>query len=257
MTLFVSDLHLGRGTPAETASAEADARALLAASADALCDSGTLVLLGDVFDAYIEYRHLVPKTGLRLIAAVADLAERGARVVYVVGNRDPWHVGLFASFGVEVLHGGALLDLEGRRVWVEHGDAADPDRRRRGGRFAPAVHRFLRHPATARAFRNALPADGAFALARAFASRFGTDGAPDPAVAAALQSEGLERLRTTDAEIVVHGHSHAATRADAPSGTYLNAGYWFGARSYARLDSLPRPAGADGLALLRWPRPTP
>ena len=256
MTLFVSDLHLGRGTPAETAAADADARALLAAHADALCDGGTLVLLGDVFDQYIEYRHLVPKTGLRLTAAVADLADGGARVLYAVGNRDPWHLptarsraGLFASLGVEVLHQGRLVELEGRRVWLEHGDAYDPSRRRRGGRWAPAIHRALRAPSVARAFRNVLPADGAYALTRAVAARFGTDGTPDPAVAAALRDEALVRLRTTDAEIVVHGHSHAQARDERPSGTYLNPGYWFGARTYARLD-------ADGPALARWPSPS-
>ena len=258
MTLFVSDLHLGRGTAAETASAERDARALLDAHAAALCDGGTLVLLGDVFDQFLEYRHLVPKTGLRLTAALADLADGGARVLYAVGNRDPWHLpgGLFQDLGVEVLRGGALLELEGRRVWVEHGDAYDPGRRRasRGGRWAPAAHRLLRRPAVARAFRNALPADGAYALTRAVAARFGTDGTPDPAVAAALQAEALVRLRTTDAEIVVHGHSHAAARADGAAGTYLNPGYWFGARAYARLDP-PRPGGADGPALLRWTGP--
>ena len=251
MTLFVSDLHLGRGTAAETAAAERDARALLAAHADALCRGGTLVLLGDVFDQYLEYRHLVPRTGLRLTAAIADLVDGGARVVYAVGNRDPWHRpgGLFEDLGVEVLRGGRLLTLEGRRVWVEHGDAHDPSRRRRGGRWAPALHRVLRAPAVARAFRNALPGDGAYALTRTVAARFGTDGTPDPAVAAALHDEALVRLRTTDAEIVVYGHSHAAARADGGAGTYLNPGYWFGARAYAHLD-------ADGPALARFAGPS-
>ena len=250
MTLFVSDLHLGRGTPAETAAAERDAVAMLRAHLPELTGDapGTLVLLGDVYDQFIEYRHLVPKVGIRLAAAVADLADAGVRVVYAVGNRDPWHLGFWRELGAELLGEGALLELEGRAVWVEHGDALDPERRRlaRGGRLAPRLHRLLRHPAVARLYRTALPGDAGFGLARFVAQRAGTDGAPDPAVDAALARAARARLDTTPAELVVHGHSHSAACAPGASGTYLNPGYWFGARAYARLDD-------HGPALLRWP----
>ncbi len=41
------------------------------------------------------------------------------------------------------------------------------------------------------------------------------------------------------------GHSHAAALLPMPGGTYLNPGYWFAERTYARLD-------ARSLALARW-----
>ena len=91
LTLFVSDLHLGRGTRAASRSAEADFVALLDAHRDEL-DVGALVLLGDVFDQFIEYKHLVPKSAVRVLAELARLAQAGCQVTYVVGNRDPWHV---------------------------------------------------------------------------------------------------------------------------------------------------------------------
>ena len=73
MTLFLSDLHLGRGTPEATRDADRDAAALLRAHEAELTAGGTLVLLGDVFDQFVEYRHLVPKTAPRLAGAVAAL----------------------------------------------------------------------------------------------------------------------------------------------------------------------------------------
>ncbi|MEO0858505.1 MAG: metallophosphoesterase, partial [Bacteroidota bacterium] len=93
MILFLSDLHLGRGTPAESRAAERDVCALLDAHASAL---DALVLVGDVFDAYMEYRHLVPKGFVRLQGRLAALVDAGVPVTYVVGNRDPWHLDHFA-----------------------------------------------------------------------------------------------------------------------------------------------------------------
>ena len=46
-------------------------------------------------------------------------------------------------------------------------------------------------------------------------------------------------------DLVAFGHSHREALQTTPHGTYLNPGYWFGARTFARID-------ADGPALYRW-----
>ncbi|MEL7362386.1 MAG: metallophosphoesterase, partial [Bacteroidota bacterium] len=101
MILFLSDLHLGRGTPEASRAAERDVCALLDAHADTL---DALVLVGDLFDAYMEYRHLVPKGFVRLQGRLAALVDAGVTVTYVVGNRDPWHLDHFArEIGVRLV----------------------------------------------------------------------------------------------------------------------------------------------------------
>ena len=271
MLLLLSDLHLGRGTRAQTRAAERDAVALLRAHEgrivpDAGAEGGAaLVLLGDVYDQYIEYRHLVPKGAARLVGLLAEWADRGAEVVYVVGNRDPWHLDFFeGELGVRVVD---VWEARrgGRSLYIAHGDGHGTAR----GPAERLTHRLqpiLRAPLMARLYRMGLPGDAGYALARWTARRFGTDGTPEPAAARQLSAAAHERLRSTDADVVAFGHSHTAaletTPPDGPGrhaagrtppgrtppgrgGVYLNPGYWFGARTFARLD-------ADGPALLRW-----
>ena len=240
MILLLSDLHLGRGTRDETRAAERDAVALLRAHEDELVSGGVLVLAGDVFHEFIEYRHLVPKGGARLTGLLADWADRGAEIHYVTGNRDVWHLDYFASeIGVRV-SARCTLDAYGHRIAVAHGDAdAEPGRRAGVGRA------ISRSRWAARLYRNVLPGDGGFAFARWASRTFGTDGVPVPAVATALSAAAHRQLAETDADVVVFGHSHKEALEATPDGTYINPGYWFGSRTWARIT-------ADGPALLRW-----
>ncbi len=245
LTVLLSDLHLGRGSADATRAAERDAVALLRAHAPDVGPDDAVVLLGDVFDRWIEYRHAAPKLGVRLLGTLADLADGGTRVVYTVGNRDPWHVDLLASLGVAVFTGGARLRLGGHDVYLSHGDRDLPAR----GALGRLSHRFLpllRRPTTARLYRSALPGDAGLALARAVALGFGTDGEVDAVAADALAASARARLAAPGGPAVVaHGHVHEARLEAGPDGAYLNPGYWFGDRTFARLS-------ADGPTLWRW-----
>ena len=246
MVLLLSDLHLGRGTPAATRAAERDAVACLRAHERGVLDGGALVLVGDVFDAFIEYRHLMPKRGLRLLGLLADWADRGGAVHYAVGNRDPWHGGLLEREVGATLHREPWeAVLGGVRAYIAHGDRDMPSRALSPRALAHRLTPLLRSPRMARLYRMAFPGDAGFAFATWAARRFGSDGAADPADSAALEAAARARLRTTDAELVVHGHVHEAALVRTADGAYLNPGYWFGDRTFARLD-------ADGPSLWRW-----
>ena len=242
MILFVSDLHLGRGTPEATRDAERAAVAMVRAHDAALAAGGTLVLLGDVFDQYIEYRHLVPKGAPRLAGLLADLTDRGVRVLYAVGNRDPWHGSYFeCEIGVTVLRRPTRVEADGLGVYLAHGDAHGRTASAGRSLFQP----LLRAPTMARLYRMGLPGDAGFALARWAARRFGSDGTATPAEEAALARAAAGLLARPEIDVVAFGHAHAPALARMPGGTYLNPGYWFGDRTFARID-------AAGPALFRW-----
>lgn len=245
MTLFVSDAHLGRGSRDDTRDAERALVAMLRAHEDEVLGGGRLVLVGDVFDQWIEYRHLAPKEGLRLIGLLADWGDRGAEIHYVVGNRDPWHVSLFEDeLGVRLWRGPWRTVLSGRETYIAHGDGLRPPDRV-SSRLFNRLQPLVRHPHIARLYRMCLPGDTGYAFARWVSHRFGTDGSPDPEAARRVDGAAHEALRASGADLVVMGHSHAAVLDETLDGTYLNPGYWFGSRTFGRLD-------ARGPALMRW-----
>lgn len=205
-----------------------------------MADGGALVLMGDVYDQFIEYRHLIPKSAPRLVGLLAEWSDAGAEIVYVIGNRDPWHLDFFAQdIGVNVVTEWES-ERDGYTLYIAHGDGRIPSER-----LSHRLQPLLRSPAMARLYRMGLPGDSGFGLARWVARRFGTDGTADPDVVGALAEVARQRLQGTDADLVAFGHGHQARLDETPHGTYLNPGYWFGERTFAILD-------ADGPALLRW-----
>ena len=245
MTLFLSDLHLGRGTAAESTAAEHDAVALLEAHEQVVLGSGgALYLVGDVFDAFMEYRHLVPKGFVRLQGLLARWTDRGVPVTYLAGNRDPWHLDHFEQeLGVRVVQEAVEAEVEGVRTYIAHGDAltdAEP--------LYTRLRPLLRSPLMARLYRMSLPGDAAFALARRVGRAVSSGGAVNPAVADDLEAQAARLLAETDADLVVLGHGHRPACISLAGGTYLNPGYWFEDRTFGRLDA----EAPGGPALLRW-----
>ena len=51
-------------------------------------DAEAIFLVGDVFDFWFEYRGVVPKGFVRTLGKLAELTDRGIRVVFFTGNHD-------------------------------------------------------------------------------------------------------------------------------------------------------------------------
>ena len=230
-------MHFGRGSDAAERAKEAELVDCLSAHAEA---AEHLYLLGDVFDAYIEYAHLVPKGFVRFQAELARWADRGVPVTYLVGNHDPWHRDHFArELGVRLVTGDAWAATHaGRRLHLAHGDAPAATGTTR------TLRQWLRHPVPVWLYRTLLPADTGLRLAEWVNRRFGHH-APDPETDRLLEAHARRLLQTTAADGVVMGHSHQPALQVWPEGAYLNTGCWHNRRTLGRLD-------ANGLHLLRW-----
>jgi UDP-2,3-diacylglucosamine hydrolase len=229
-----SDVHLGVTPP----SVERDLLAFL----DSLRNgAGSLIVNGDLFDFWFEWRHVIPRVGFRVIAALASLHDAGVPVLWIGGNHDCW--------GGEVLRTDAGVDYQlgawnGQigpwRSHIEHGDGLRPveDRRYR------ALRRVLRSPAAISAFRWLHP-DWASRLALGSSGASRTHGPRDGG--SGLRRIGLELLaERADVDLVIFGHSHVATLERAPGGgIFANPGSWLDAPTYLRID-------ANRVELRRW-----
>jgi len=230
-------MHFGRGAKAEERAKEAALIDCLEAHADQV---DHLYLLGDVFDGYIEYRHLIPKGFVRFQGLLAAWSDRGIPITYLLGNHDPWHRGYFAEeLGVRLVPD----HLEGQhgphRLFLTHGDAQASTHRGYGW-----MRPLLRHPWSLRLYRTLLPADWGLALARRV-SRALHDPETDPTVVEALEASARRQLQAPGLDAVLMGHSHRPCLRTWDRGVYLNTGNWYECRTFARLEE-------GVLHLCRW-----
>ena len=84
---FASDVHLGGGDPAAARAVE---RKFLAWLDLAGKDAEAILLVGDIFDFWFEYRRVIPTGYARVLGKLAELTDRGVRVVLFTGNHDMW-----------------------------------------------------------------------------------------------------------------------------------------------------------------------
>lgn len=237
MVVFVSDLHLGRGSPRDTRPREED---LIHFLRRVRPDVEHLYLLGDVFEEFIEYDHLIPKGFARFQGLLAEWADAGVPITYLVGNHDPWHQSYFEQeIGVTVEHRSIVAAHHGRRLHLAHGD----------GLVASAplkawLRGWLRHPVPVWIYRHLLPGDVGISFARIVNSTFGKREI-DFDLVEGLRAQARRILSDSPVDSVVFGHSHHAEHHVWPEGEYLNTGYWHESRTFGAL--------VDGaLHLMRW-----
>lgn len=216
----ISDVHLGHAPPAVEQSLVAFLRALPG-------HAGSLLINGDLFEFWFEWKSVVPRSGVRVLAALMDLRDAGVPMTMIAGNHDCWGGDVLRDAGVDFRFGPLVGDIGGWHARVEHGDGL----RAKEDRGYRALRRVLRNRAAIRAF-GALHPDFAsrLALGSSNTSRSyqPTDrGTGLRAVAAATLAADASL------EVVVYGHSHVATLERLSSGgVYANAGSWLDAPTY-------------------------
>ena len=120
MHYFVSDIHLGSGNMAEQRRVE---RLFLDFLTNIEQDVETLFLVGDIFDFWFEYKEVVPKGFVRVLGRLAELNDKGVRIVMLTGNHDMW-VGnyLTEECGIELYTTPQRFNISGKELFVAHGD---------------------------------------------------------------------------------------------------------------------------------------
>lgn len=200
-----------------------------------------IVLLGDVFDFWFEYPHVVPGGFHRLLCVLRHLVDQGKDVVMFPGNHDFWLGDFFPrEIGVRVARERETWDIGGTRVILTHGDGLDP-----GDRGYHLLKRVLRNRLAIAAFSMVHP-EVAFWLARNV-SRISRESAEHKR--AWTNDRYLPFTRRMVAEgidMFVVAHTHTAQTVKLERGILVNPGDWLRRRSYAVVS-------ASGAAVFVWP----
>ena len=95
-------------------------------------DLDALFLLGDIFEFWLGYRHVVFANYVPLLETLQRLTDNGTRLFFVEGNHD-FNLGLYFSerLNCTVIPEQLLLEWDSQQILVCHGDLLNPDPRYR------------------------------------------------------------------------------------------------------------------------------
>jgi UDP-2,3-diacylglucosamine hydrolase len=136
---FIADAHLGIESREREAAREDRLHGFLNSLPGR---ASTLVIVGDLFDFWFEYRTAIPRRHFATLAILKRLRESGVALHYLNGNHD-FYLGRFLAeeLGIETHDGPLVLAAQGRRIWLHHGDGLV------GGDLGYRVlRRVIRHP---------------------------------------------------------------------------------------------------------------
>lgn len=117
---FFSDVHLGLESSEKEKLKEEKVIDFLS---QAKTDAKEIFIVGDLFDCWIEYKHVVPKGYYKLFTKISELVDYGIRINYNAGNHDFWKGSFFKQeFGIEICHTHIERVIEGKKFFIHHGD---------------------------------------------------------------------------------------------------------------------------------------
>lgn len=229
-----SDLHLGAAPPEQV-------RAFHAWLDRIAPQARRVILNGDLFDFWYEYRSVIPRGATRTLGRLAEMVDAGVRVEFMGGNHD-WWGGSYLSeeIGLVLHHAPVRLELAGRRTLLAHGDGLG-----RGDLGYRALRLLLRSRPTRWAFRWLHPDMGAWIAGKVSRTELRA-GPPPPRVLA--RSEALERwareqlVAEDELDLVLLGHTHLPRRVEvAPGRFYLNSGDWLQHATWVEVEEVAPP----------------
>lgn len=203
---------------------------------------GTLILLGDIFDFWFEWREVVPAYWFKLFYRLRRLIDQGTRVCFVRGNHD-FHPGpyLEQEIGLELFPDEWEFCAGEKRFLVAHGDGLAS----RDGGYR-LLKKVIRHPASIWLYKNLLHPDWGITMARWTSYTSRKHRQIDKVAWAeeyfAYASARFER----GTDFVILGHLHYPEIRQVGEKAYLNCGDWLSDHTYGFFD------GA-ALELRHWP----
>jgi UDP-2,3-diacylglucosamine hydrolase len=235
--LFISDQHLGLHTK-EIEDKKERLLVRFLKFAEENCDE--LYLVGDLFDYWFEYRKVYQKGFFRTLTSLKNIAEKGIKIHYFIGNHDFLHRDLFASeFGATMYEHPVEVLLNDKKFYIGHGDGLVKN---------DVGYKILKMVIRNKFFQklySLLHPDFGITIASktSKSSREYTKnknyGEIDGMFDAAKQKidEGFN--------YVIFGHSHERMFTEYNNGFYINLGSWIDTPCYGKFDS-------NGFEVVDW-----
>lgn len=222
MIYFASDFHFG--IPDHATSLDREKRVCRWLDQTAM-DATAIFLVGDLFDVWFEYRHVVPRGHTRFLGKLAELSDRGIAIEAFTGNHDLWMRDYFLTeLNIPVHHAPIRRTYSGRQFFIGHGDGLGP-----GDHGYKLLKKILRNPASQWLYRRLHPDFGIGIASRL--SRMGPKHTEDSKeVFLGPDREWLvqyseEVLQKENIDFFIFGHRHLPIDHTLSNGSrYINLG---------------------------------
>lgn len=235
----ISDAHLG----AQSADLEKKKKEMLISFLDYVMDQGgELIINGDLFDFWFEYRYAVPRLHFQVLARLSNLASAGKEIHYIAGNHDFWLDSFLQDQVGLILHRDDFeFELDGKKYYVRHGDGLlKNDYLYRG------LKRVLRSPVNIFLYRLIHP-DFGIPLALHFSHQSRTAAKKQTSYSDSDYREFAFNKIAQGYDFVFLGHTHWAAMEKYHDGWYLNSGHWMGQFTFVFVnDGIPQVLRWDG-----------
>jgi UDP-2,3-diacylglucosamine hydrolase len=232
---FASDFHLGFDS---TLSSKQREKKIIEWIDHISNDMKELYILGDMFDYWFEYKNVVPKGHVRLLAKIGEVVERGIPVHIFTGNHDMWMFGyLEDELNVKVHRKVQSVELQNKKLLIGHGDGLGP-----GDKGYKIMKRIFSNRFNQWLFSKLHP-DIAIQLMK-YSSRKSRETDKEAMSFLGPDKEWLilyaeQKLKSQFYDYFIFGHRHLPidyTLSNSKS-RYINTGDWIDYYTYARMEN--------------------
>lgn len=215
---FISDVHLGYGSRAEDRERE---RFLVALLERLAVDAEHLFIVGDLFDAWFDYRHVIPNGHVRTLATLASMRESGLPITYLMGNHDFAHYRYFRDYlDIPIVDTDVEVTINGTRFYLAHGDG-----KAFNDKGYLVLRSVLRNRLAQTLYRLVHPDVGIWLASRTSHGSRDYTSARDFGAEDGLRAFAIHTL-ASGYDVVVMGHRHRVHVEDVAGGQYVNLGHW-------------------------------
>ena len=230
MALYIfSDVHLGSGPPEKE---ELKKKKIAQLFELVKKDGDRLVILGDLFDFWFEYKTVMPKDQFAVLYMLYELKERGIQIDYISGNHDFWMHDFFPVQMNLPIHQDFLnIEYDNLKLHLIHGDGLSPSDK--GYHF---IKKVFRNRFNIWLYRNLLPPDFAFKFAKMFSGSSREYTARRDHHFKEDYENYAEQKINEGFDFVAIGHLHLPVSKKFDKGLYINTGDFINHFTYARIE---------------------
>lgn len=204
-------------------------------------DATDLFIMGDMFDFWFEWKHVVPRGYIRLLGKLAELSDNGINLHFFIGNHDMWMFDYFEKeLKAKIYRKNQIIELQEKKLLLSHGDGLGPGDN--GYKFIKAIFRNK----ISQWFYARLHPNFATALALFFSnkSRYSNikknteNHQRERQLTVSQVVFAKETLKNEHIDYFIFGHQHTPEKEDlSQNSTLYNIGNWITDFSYLKLEN--------------------